>query len=169
MITDICSSGSMKMCVSTVESLHKNLCYLFIVISWSSKWEVGYSSLSQVWITLRPVCSCRNDDLKEMLESNKESLKLEAMKRIIGVNKRLFTCHHAVVWNHKLWGQRWTESDTGTCSVFIQLIAKGKNASELFPAVVKNVANKNIEVWQFVVWDVNLIFGHFLWNLLKSS
>uniref|UniRef100_A0A9J8BIG4 AP-3 complex subunit beta n=1 Tax=Cyprinus carpio carpio TaxID=630221 RepID=A0A9J8BIG4_CYPCA len=52
---------------------------------------------------------CRNEDLKEMLESNKESLKLEAMKRIVG------------------------------------LIAKGKNASELFPAVVKNVASKNIE------------------------
>uniref|UniRef100_A0A674D2B9 AP-3 complex subunit beta n=1 Tax=Salmo trutta TaxID=8032 RepID=A0A674D2B9_SALTR len=50
-----------------------------------------------------------NDDLKEMLESNKESLKLEAMKRVVG------------------------------------LIAKGKNASELFPAVVKNVASKNIE------------------------
>uniref|UniRef100_A0A9J8B1M3 AP-3 complex subunit beta n=1 Tax=Cyprinus carpio carpio TaxID=630221 RepID=A0A9J8B1M3_CYPCA len=27
---------------------------------------------------------CRNEDLKEMLESNKESLKLEAMKRIVG-------------------------------------------------------------------------------------
>lgn len=26
------------------------------------------------------------------------------------------------------------------------MIAKGKNASELFPAVVKNVASKNIEV-----------------------
>uniref|UniRef100_A0AAQ5XR78 AP-3 complex subunit beta n=1 Tax=Amphiprion ocellaris TaxID=80972 RepID=A0AAQ5XR78_AMPOC len=50
-----------------------------------------------------------NEDLKEMLESSKESLKLEAMKRIVG------------------------------------LIAKGKNASELFPAVVKNVASKNIE------------------------
>uniref|UniRef100_A0A8C7SQP2 AP-3 complex subunit beta n=1 Tax=Oncorhynchus mykiss TaxID=8022 RepID=A0A8C7SQP2_ONCMY len=44
-----------------------------------------------------------------MLESNKDSLKLDAMKRIIA------------------------------------LIAKGKNASELFPAVVKNVASKNIE------------------------
>lgn len=27
----------------------------------------------------------RHDDLKEMLDSNKDSLKLEAMKRIIGV------------------------------------------------------------------------------------
>ncbi|XP_071757812.1 AP-3 complex subunit beta-1 [Centroberyx gerrardi] len=56
----------------------------------------------------------KNDDLKEMLESNKESLKLEAMKRIVG------------------------------------LIAKGKNASELFPAVVKNVASKNIELKKLV-------------------
>lgn len=29
---------------------------------------------------------------------------------------------------------------------FAQLIAMGKNSSELFPAVVKNVASKNIEV-----------------------
>uniref|UniRef100_A0A672PJE8 AP-3 complex subunit beta n=1 Tax=Sinocyclocheilus grahami TaxID=75366 RepID=A0A672PJE8_SINGR len=56
----------------------------------------------------------QNEDLKEMLESNKESLKLEAMKRIVG------------------------------------LIAKGKNASELFPAVVKNVASKNIELKKLV-------------------
>lgn len=32
----------------------------------------------------------RHDDLKEMLDSNKDSLKLEAMKRIIGV---IFTSH----------------------------------------------------------------------------
>ncbi|XP_041092672.1 AP-3 complex subunit beta-1-like isoform X1 [Polyodon spathula] len=49
-----------------------------------------------------------------MLESSKDSLKLEAMKRIVG------------------------------------LIAKGKNASELFPAVVKNVASKNIELKKLV-------------------
>ncbi|KAF3849277.1 hypothetical protein F7725_015774 [Dissostichus mawsoni] len=53
-------------------------------------------------------------NLKEMLESNKESLKLEAMKRVVG------------------------------------LISKGKNASELFPAVVKNVASKNIELKKLV-------------------
>lgn len=29
---------------------------------------------------------CRHDDLKEMLDSNKDGLKLEAMKRIIGVS-----------------------------------------------------------------------------------
>uniref|UniRef100_A0A3B3TGH1 AP-3 complex subunit beta n=1 Tax=Paramormyrops kingsleyae TaxID=1676925 RepID=A0A3B3TGH1_9TELE len=56
----------------------------------------------------------KNDDLKEMLESNKESLKLEAMKRIVG------------------------------------LMSRGRNASDLFPAVVKNVANKNIELKKLV-------------------
>ncbi|KAK3555908.1 hypothetical protein QTP86_029779 [Hemibagrus guttatus] len=55
-----------------------------------------------------------NEDLKEMLESSKESNKLEAMKRVVG------------------------------------LIAKGKNASELFPAVVKNVASKNLELKKLV-------------------
>uniref|UniRef100_A0AC11C7Y5 Adaptor related protein complex 3 subunit beta 2 n=1 Tax=Ovis aries TaxID=9940 RepID=A0AC11C7Y5_SHEEP len=51
----------------------------------------------------------RHDDLKAMLDTNKDSLKLEAMKRIVA------------------------------------MIARGKNASDLFPAVVKNVACKNIE------------------------
>jgi AP-3 complex subunit beta len=45
-----------------------------------------------------------------MLDSNKENLKLDAMKRIVA------------------------------------MIAKGKNASDLFPAVVKNVVSKNVEV-----------------------
>lgn len=52
----------------------------------------------------------RHEDLRQMLDSNKEHLKLDAMKRIVG------------------------------------MIAKGKNASELFPAVVKNVVSKNVEV-----------------------
>ncbi|XP_016888736.1 AP-3 complex subunit beta-2 isoform X4 [Cynoglossus semilaevis] len=56
----------------------------------------------------------RHDDLKEMLDSNKDSSKLEAMKRIVA------------------------------------MIARGKNASDLFPAVVKNVACKNIEVKKLV-------------------
>uniref|UniRef100_A0A4W3JMZ9 AP-3 complex subunit beta n=1 Tax=Callorhinchus milii TaxID=7868 RepID=A0A4W3JMZ9_CALMI len=56
----------------------------------------------------------KNEDLHQMLESSKDSLKLEAMKRIVG------------------------------------MIAKGKNASELFPAVVKNVASKNIELKKLV-------------------
>ncbi|XP_063627442.1 AP-3 complex subunit beta-2 [Cydia splendana] len=56
----------------------------------------------------------KNDDLKMMLDGSKDSLKLEAMKRIIG------------------------------------LIAKGRDASDLFPAVVKNVVSKNIEVKKLV-------------------
>ncbi|XP_042304244.1 AP-3 complex subunit beta-1 isoform X2 [Sceloporus undulatus] len=56
----------------------------------------------------------KNDDLKQMLESNKDSAKLDAMKRVVG------------------------------------MIARGKNASELFPAVVKNVASKNIEIKKLV-------------------
>ncbi|XP_060537052.1 AP-3 complex subunit beta-2 [Cylas formicarius] len=56
----------------------------------------------------------KHDDLKEMLDSNKDHLKLEAMKRIIG------------------------------------MVAKGRDASVLFPAVVKNVVSKNIEVKKLV-------------------
>ncbi|XP_062559042.1 AP-3 complex subunit beta-2 [Armigeres subalbatus] len=56
----------------------------------------------------------KHDDLKQMLDSNKDSLKLEAMKRIIG------------------------------------MIAKGRDASDLFPAVVKNVVSKNIEIKKLV-------------------
>ncbi|XP_068105187.1 AP-3 complex subunit beta-1 isoform X2 [Hyperolius riggenbachi] len=56
----------------------------------------------------------KNEDLKQMLESNKDSSKLEAMKRIVA------------------------------------MISNGKNASELFPAVVKNVASKNLEIKKLV-------------------
>ncbi|XP_055380324.1 AP-3 complex subunit beta-2 [Condylostylus longicornis] len=56
----------------------------------------------------------KHEDLKQMLDSNKDSLKLEAMKRIIS------------------------------------MVAKGRDASELFPAVVKNVVSKNIEVKKLV-------------------
>ncbi|XP_033224866.1 AP-3 complex subunit beta-2 [Belonocnema kinseyi] len=56
----------------------------------------------------------KHDDLKQMLDSNKDGLKLEAMKRIIG------------------------------------MVAKGRDASDLFPSVVKNVVSKNIEVKKLV-------------------
>ncbi|XP_071965282.1 AP-3 complex subunit beta-2-like isoform X2 [Antedon mediterranea] len=56
----------------------------------------------------------KHEDLKSMLDSNKDGLKLEAMKRIIG------------------------------------MIAKGKDASDLFAAVVKNVVSKNIEIKKLV-------------------
>ncbi|XP_075181748.1 AP-3 complex subunit beta-1 isoform X1 [Anomaloglossus baeobatrachus] len=72
--------------------------------------EIGLSSGEQ------QVCALilGNEDLKQMLESNKESAKLEAMKRVVG------------------------------------MISAGKNASELFPAVVKNVASKNLEIKKLV-------------------
>ena len=56
----------------------------------------------------------KHDDLRVMLDSSKESHKLEAMKRIIG------------------------------------MIARGRDASDLFPAVVKNVVSKNIEIKKLV-------------------
>ncbi|XP_054288038.1 AP-3 complex subunit beta-2 [Macrosteles quadrilineatus] len=56
----------------------------------------------------------KHEDLKQMLDMNKDSMKLEAMKRIIG------------------------------------MVAKGRDASDLFPAVVKNVVSKNIEVKKLV-------------------
>ncbi|XP_029651134.1 AP-3 complex subunit beta-2 isoform X1 [Octopus sinensis] len=56
----------------------------------------------------------KHEDLKAMLDGNKDNLKLEAMKRIIG------------------------------------MVAKGKDASDLFPAVVKNVVSKNLEVKKLV-------------------
>jgi len=55
-----------------------------------------------------------HDDLKEMLDSSKESQKLEAMKRIIS------------------------------------MVARGRDASDLFPAVVKNVVSKNLEIKKLV-------------------
>lgn len=36
------------------------------------------------------ILSCRHEDLKQMLDMNKDSVKLEAMKRIIGVSVVLF-------------------------------------------------------------------------------
>uniref|UniRef100_A0A8C9ZN10 AP-3 complex subunit beta n=1 Tax=Sander lucioperca TaxID=283035 RepID=A0A8C9ZN10_SANLU len=72
-----------------------------------------YSTLPQA-ANFQCFSSLRHDDLKEMLDSNKDSLKLEAMKRIVA------------------------------------MIARGKNTSDLFPAVVKNVACKNIEVKKLV-------------------
>ncbi|XP_013886795.1 AP-3 complex subunit beta-1 [Austrofundulus limnaeus] len=83
--------------------------------------KLGSSSVGEAEYAYDPVSGKifssdynRHDDLKEMLDSNKDSLKLEAMKRIVA------------------------------------MIARGKNASDLFPAVVKNVACKNIEVKKLV-------------------
>ncbi|XP_078374123.1 AP-3 complex subunit beta-2-like isoform X2 [Oculina patagonica] len=56
----------------------------------------------------------RHDDLKSMLDSSKDNLKLDAMKRIIG------------------------------------MMADGRDMSDLFAAVVKNVVSKNVEVKKLV-------------------
>jgi AP-3 complex subunit beta len=56
----------------------------------------------------------RNEDLKLMLDNSKDSIKLEAMKRIIA------------------------------------MVARGRDATDLFPAVVKNVVSKNVEVKKLV-------------------
>ncbi|CAL8081072.1 unnamed protein product [Calicophoron daubneyi] len=54
------------------------------------------------------------DDLKNQLDCNKDPMKLDAMRRIIG------------------------------------MVARGRDCSELFPAVVKNVVSKNAEVRKLV-------------------
>ena len=56
----------------------------------------------------------KHDEIKNMLDSSKDNLKLETMKILIG------------------------------------MIAKGKEASDLFPAVVKNVVAKNPEIKKLV-------------------
>lgn len=50
--------------------------------------EAGKSFLSVLFFFFSIAVSlfCRHDDLKEMLDSNKDSLKLEAMKRIVAVS-----------------------------------------------------------------------------------
>ena len=48
------------------------------------------------------------------------------------------------------------------CIVLVQMLAKGKDVSELFPAVVKNVAAKNLEVSPFgneghtLLWPISV-------------
>merc|ERR1719318_954604 len=56
----------------------------------------------------------KHGDLREMLDSNKDNLKLDAMRRLVA------------------------------------MMAKGRDVSDLFPQVVKNVASKNIEVKKLV-------------------
>lgn len=51
------------------------------------------------------------------------------------------------------------------------MIAKGKNASELFPAVVKNVASKNIEVlfWFIIVMICFVVKESYTFQLLEMQ
>lgn len=48
--------------------------------------SVGFFSVWPHRVSVTALSLRRNEDLKEMLESNKESLKLEAMKRVVGVS-----------------------------------------------------------------------------------
>lgn len=91
----------------------------------------------------------RHDDLKEMLDTNKDSLKLEAMKRIVAVRRGpSLGGGLGGPWplvDHPLLSAGLLPSSS-PLTLTPQMIARGKNASDLFPAVVKNVACKNIEV-----------------------
>lgn len=53
---------------------------------------------SKIIESLMSIFIFRHDDLKQMLDSNKDGLKLEAMKRIIGVSSNFMTCDKNFVW-----------------------------------------------------------------------
>ncbi|KAG8456515.1 hypothetical protein GDO86_002338 [Hymenochirus boettgeri] len=96
--------------VNTVLKVAENLQITFLAEPTVE--EIGLNNGENPLSSILPVTG--NEDLKQMLESNKDSAKLEAMKRIVA------------------------------------MISTGKNASELFPAVVKNVASKNLEIKKLV-------------------
>ncbi|VDK36462.1 unnamed protein product [Taenia asiatica] len=79
--------------------------------SLSSDLEVGLDPASNMIF-----CSNyqKNEDIKKMLDSNKDNLKLTAMRRVVA------------------------------------MVAKGKECSDLFPAVVKNVVSKDPEIRKLV-------------------
>lgn len=60
-----------------------------------------------------------------MLDSSKENIKMDAMRRIINV-------FYSVLFI--------------LIPLIKKMVARGKDVSELFPAIVKNVAAKNLEV-----------------------
>lgn len=49
--------------------------------------------------------------------------------------------------------------------IFVQMVAKGKDASDLFPAVVKNVVSKNTEVCNILVCSD--LFCHFKFKFMS--
>ena len=116
-------------------------------------------------VILLHVPTLRHEDLKNMLDSSKDSQKLDAMKMIVGVRVTwIFTdaCNR-MHW----WSVLCTLYIVHTCIVSmcvcicvcmicvhsVQMVAKGKDCSDLFPAVVKNVVSKNSEVCMY-----NLVF-----------
>ena len=73
-------------------------------------------------------------NIKKQLDSNSDREKLEAMKRLIAVRLIQVCCYFQAI-----------------CRIlFTQLISKGRNVSEFFPQVVKNVASHNLEVRKLV-------------------
>ena len=96
-----------------------------------------------------------------MLDGGKDSTKLEAMKIIVGVRGHYTTTnHHTPVLSDN--NPQCLFFPTGVFSAFIlcivltteysyvtsglQMVAKGRDCTNLFPAVVKNVVSKNAEV-----------------------
>ncbi|KFD57702.1 hypothetical protein M513_01372 [Trichuris suis] len=123
----------------------------------------------------------RHCDLREMLDSNKDGLKIEAMKRIINLlarGKEASDLFAAVVKNvasknpeiasdafitsfladprrrHCDLREMLDSNKDGlkieAMKRIINLLARGKEASDLFAAVVKNVASKNPELKKLV-------------------
>lgn len=64
-----------------------SISYRYLIIKeYYRRLNVGETHLTRHrWTFLQKHAYFRHDDLKEMLDSNKDGLKLEAMKRIIGV------------------------------------------------------------------------------------
>ena len=76
----------------------------------------------------------KHDDLKAMLDSSKESLKLEGTTFSNTFNTNL----------------PFKIGISSAMKRIIGMIARGRDASDLFPAVVKNVVSKNIEIKKLV-------------------
>ena len=91
-----------------------------------------------------------------MLDGNKDNLKLEAMKRIIGVRSIVCLIQHTSV--NKCVIPVLINNSAFLHFYCLQMVAKGKDASELFPAVVKNVVSKNIEVNFLIYFTITHIW-----------
>lgn len=67
----------------------------------------------------------RHDDLKQMLDSNKDNLKLEAMKRIIGMVAKVSSLsiqfNQPELRNHRYQSNVFIEIDVNLLILFIHL------------------------------------------------
>jgi AP-3 complex subunit beta len=73
----------------------------------------------------------KGKNIRKQLDSSSDREKLDAMKRLVAVRES------------RLFG---SSIDHG----FLQLISKGRNVSEYFAQVVKNVASQNLEIRKLV-------------------